>query len=272
MTAVAHQLASGAGWRVSDVICNSGPRDRPFEEQHASISIAAVLAGTFQYRVTRRPETLVPGAFLLGNHRQCFECGHEHGVGDRCLAFQFTPDYFESIVREIPKARIGFGLSRLPPLEKLMPLVTEAEAARDIADTAWEEFALTLAGEVVSTLAEATSSSRTASHSDVSRVTDAVRFIEQRSEEPIPLSTLARHAGMTPFYFLRVFRDVAGMTPHQYLLRTRLHRAAVALRRTDEAISAIAYDAGFSDLSTFNRRFRKLIGVNPRAYRSGRGR
>jgi AraC family transcriptional regulator len=62
------------------------------------------------------------------------------------------------------------------------------------------------------------------------------------------------------------------MTPHQFVLRTRLHRAAVRLRRTDDAISAIAFDAGFNDLSTFNRRFRRLMGLAPGAYRARRAR
>jgi AraC-like DNA-binding protein len=65
-----------------------------------------------------------------------------------------------------------------------------------------------------------------------------------------------------------MFRQVAGMTPHQYVLRTRLHRAAVQLRRTDDPISSVAYDAGFNDLSTFNRRFRRLMGAKPSAYRA----
>ena len=76
---------------------------------------------------------------------------------------------------------------------------------------------------------------------------------------------------MSPYHFLRTFRQVAGMTPHQYVLRTRLHRAAVRLRRTDDAISAIAYDAGFNDLSTFNRRFRRVMGSSPGLYRAGHG-
>jgi AraC family transcriptional regulator len=76
---------------------------------------------------------------------------------------------------------------------------------------------------------------------------------------------------MSPYHFLRTFRQVVGMTPHQFVLRTRLHRAAVRLRRSDESVSAIAFDAGFNDLSTFNRRFRRVIGVSPSAYRTGRG-
>jgi AraC family transcriptional regulator len=77
---------------------------------------------------------------------------------------------------------------------------------------------------------------------------------------------------MSPYHFLRTFRRVIGMTPHQYTLRTRLHRAAVRLRQSEEPVSTIAYDAGFNDLSTFNRRFRRLMGTNPTTYRSQRRR
>jgi AraC family transcriptional regulator len=54
------------------------------------------------------------------------------------------------------------------------------------------------------------------------------------------------------------------------VLRTRLHRAAVRLRRSRESVAAIAFDAGFNDLSTFNRRFRRVMGVSPSAYRIAR--
>ena len=45
-----HVLARGDGWAVEDLICASGPQDPIFEERHGSVSIAMVLAGTFQYR------------------------------------------------------------------------------------------------------------------------------------------------------------------------------------------------------------------------------
>jgi AraC-like DNA-binding protein len=51
----------------------------------------------------------------------------------------------------------------------------------------------------------------------------------------------------------------------------RLHRAAVRLRHSDEDISAIAFDEGFGDLSTFNRRFRRVMGLSPRAWRARHG-
>jgi len=82
-----HLLASGPGWRVEDVTCFAGPHDRPFEEQHDLVCVAAVTRGTFQYRTPNGRATLVPGALMLGNPGACFECCHEHGVGDRCLSF-----------------------------------------------------------------------------------------------------------------------------------------------------------------------------------------
>ena len=53
-----------------------------------------------------------------------------------------------------------------------------------------------------------------------------------------------------------------------FILHTRLNRAAVRLRRTTDTISAVAYAAGFNDLSTFNRRFQRIMGRSPSAYRT----
>ena len=72
---------------------------------------------------------------------------------------------------------------------------------------------------------------------------------------------------MSPYHFLRTFRAVVGMTPHQYVLRPRLHRAALLLRRTTQPVAGIAFDCGFGDLSTFNRRFKRVMGASPSEYR-----
>ncbi|MGH8284742.1 MAG: helix-turn-helix transcriptional regulator [Steroidobacteraceae bacterium] len=62
------------------------------------------------------------------------------------------------------------------------------------------------------------------------------------------------------------------MTPHQFILHRRLHHAAVSLRASQAPVSSIALDSGFADLSTFNRRFRRVMGVSPSAFRAGRAR
>jgi AraC family transcriptional regulator len=263
-------VAAGAGWRVTDVRCGAGPGDEPYEECHAAPCIAAVTHGTFQYRSAMGTAVFVPGALLLGNRGTCFECRHEHGIGDRCLAFHFAPDHLEAIMAAVPGARrLDFSVPCLPPTPALTGLLAAAEAARDEADgAALEELALDITGAVAATLAQGAPSTATPKRRDVARVTQALRRIEEAAEEALSLADLAGEAAMSPYHFLRTFRRVAGMTPHQYLLRTRLHRAALRLRRTTEPVSVIAFDVGFNDLSTFNRRFQRVIGVSPSAFRT----
>jgi AraC-like DNA-binding protein len=268
------EIAAGPGWIVHDVVCTAGPGDRRFEEAHNNVCIAMVTAGSFQYRSSLGEAVLAPGSLMLGQPGTCFQCGHEHGVGDRCLAFHFGPARWEEIVAAVPGARsTRMSRVKLPPLPQLAPLLAEAETARDAGDRdAFEEFALRIGGAVAAMLAEARRNAVAPKARDIKRITTALRRIEAAAEETIPLETLARDSAMSPFHFLRTFRQVAGLSPHQYVLRTRLHRAAVRLRRSDEPISTIAYDAGFNDLSTFNRRFKKVMGVNPGNYRVARTR
>jgi AraC-like DNA-binding protein len=267
-------LAAGRGWQVQDIVCRAGPETAAFEEQHGAIAIAAVSEGTFQYRSSLGDAVLTPGAVMLGAPGVCYECGHEHGVGDHCIAFHFSPETWEEIVAAVPGAQQGqLTRPQLPPLEILAPLFAEAEAARDENNgAAFEEIALRLGGTIVGVLADAPKRARQPSARDIKRVTAIVRQLALQPEESYTLSALAGQAAMSPYHFLRTFRQVVGMAPHQYLLRNRLHRAALRLKRTKDDISAIAFAAGFNDLSTFNRRFKKVTGVNPGAYRTGTSR
>jgi AraC-like DNA-binding protein len=270
-------LASGSGWRVRDFVCSAGPHDRPFEERHEAVCVAAVARGTFQYRSSQGVAFLAPGALLLGNYGHCFECGHEHGVGDRCISIHFAPDYWEATIAAVAGARKAvFSVPRLPPLLSLIPVIASLVAAcRDPDAAQLEELTLWLAGGVGQALHGAGPVRGAPSGRILQRIADAVRRIESEDDEsPQPdrsLAAFAREAAMSPYHFLRVFRDVVGMTPHQFVLRTRMHRAAVRLKRSDEPVSAIAFDAGFNDLSTFNRRFRRIVGITPTAFRTRRG-
>jgi AraC family transcriptional regulator len=266
----AETLASGPGWSVSNVCCSLGPTDRRFEERHDSVCIAAVMQGSFRYRTTQGSGTLVRGAVLLGNYQSCFECGHDHGAGDRCLSFMFDPAYFEAILSSIPNVRTGnFKLPRLPPLMSLTRVLAGAElASSTLVPAGLEQLGLDLAGLVVALLADDVPPQRETSHRDERRIADVLRLITDCPDEStLSIGEMAKHVAMSPYHFLRVFRDVTGMTPHQFILRARLQDAAVQLRSSTKPVTDIALDTGFSDLSTFNRQFRSVIGMTPTAYR-----
>lgn len=274
---VARRLAAGQGWAASEVVCTAGPSDRPFEEKHCQTSIAVVLGGTFQYRTTTGKQLMTPGSVLLGNPGDSFCCGHEHGVGDRCFAVSYAPEFFESFAGDTyrsggcgPTGR--FALPRIPPLRDLAGLAANAERllTQDEGPTAYEEIAIQLAASAIQLEQGLALPNNIPPPSALARVTRVVRFIEHEPHAPHNIEALARLGGLSPYHFLRSFQEVTGVTPHQYMLRLRLRRAAIRLKAECTELLTIALDCGFADASHFSRAFRTEFGVTPSAYRGSR--
>lgn len=264
-------LARGDGWTVDDVICTSGPADRSFEERHSQVSIAIVVAGTFQYRSPAGRALMTPGSLLLGSPGHCFECGHEHGAGDRCVAFRYAPDFFERVAADAGAsgALLEFPSPRVPALRESAAVVAQACAGlTGSADVSWEEIAVRLAARVARLVGRTSRQPADVPKSALARVTRTVRAIERQPSARLTLGSLAAEAGLSPYHFLRTFERLTGLTPHQYIRRARLREAAVRLAAEPaEKVIDVAYDSGFGDVSNFNRAFRAEFGLSPRAYR-----
>jgi AraC family transcriptional regulator len=273
----AHVLAAGHGWRASDVVCTSGPSDHVFEEQRTHVAVAFVLAGTFTYRARRQRVALVPGSMLLGNAGECFECGHDHGEGDRCLAFHFEPEFFESIRSEVAGVTRGrsFSRDRVPPSPSSMRICAAAELIASSYETAdIEELALEAAAIALAAGDAEKTRLREPRPDQIRRVSEAVRFISGNLDHALSLRMLASRARMSRFGFVRCFKRITGTTPHAYIRSKRICEAAVRLRTSRQPIADVALDVGFADLSTFNAAFRVMMGRTPSAWRSapaGRG-
>lgn len=265
----AHHIAQSAGWAIHDVICSFGPADRPFEEEHSGVSIGVVVAGTFQYRTGRRRELLIPGALLLGNAGQPFECSHDHAAGDRCLAFSFLPEYFEPIAADAGARARSFQISRLPPVRSLARVCAQATSGMlSTATVSWDELALQLAGEAIRAANGLDEQPVPLTSGAERRVTASVRAIVHEPAARLSLPELAAEARMSAFHYLRTFQRLTGVTPHQFIMRTRLREAAARLVAGSDRVIEIAYDAGFGDVSNFNRAFRAEFGQSPRRFRA----
>jgi AraC-like DNA-binding protein len=92
--------------------------------------------------------------------------------------------------------------------------------------------------------------------------------IDRRYAEPkLDIATLARTALASEAHFIRSFKREFGETPHRYLQRRRIERAADRLRETGDPITQIALDVGFTSISWFATAFREVMGQTPTAYR-----
>ena len=87
-------------------------------------------------------------------------------------------------------------------------------------------------------------------------------------EEDISLAQLSAIAGMSPHYFLELFKQSTGCTPHSYVLLQRIERAKQRLRDPACSIIDAALDAGFENPSHFARVFRRLVGRTPSQFRA----
>lgn len=98
------------------------------------------------------------------------------------------------------------------------------------------------------------------------RLGQVIDYIEANLMEDLALSELALAAGLSKFHFSRLFKAAIGLTPHKYVLKRRVERAAHALKQGDLAIAQVAHRFGFTDQSHFTRVFKQVKGVTPKRY------
>lgn len=99
------------------------------------------------------------------------------------------------------------------------------------------------------------------------RIQRALDYVEANIAEPIALSTLAGQAGYSLSRFKTRFREETGQTPALYVNAMRVERAKLALERTDQTVTDIAYNLGWSSGNYFCSVFKKFTGLSPLEYR-----
>jgi AraC family transcriptional regulator len=250
---------------VIDYRCDAGPADQPFVELHDGFSVSYVRKGSFGYRFRGESFELVAGAILVGHPGDEFMCTHDHHVcGDECLSFRVTSALVEAIGGRTELWRIG----AVPPLPQLMVLGELAQAAAEgKSAVGLDEAAMLFTARFVEIVSGRKRRPRELRAPDRRRAVEAALWVDAHSHQPIDLESAAREAGLSSFHFLRVFATVLGVTPHQYLVRSRLRHAARLLADGPRSITDIAFDVGFADLSNFVNTFHRAAGVSPRRFR-----
>ncbi|MBR0691686.1 AraC family transcriptional regulator [Bradyrhizobium lablabi] len=249
---------------VTEFRCSAEPGDKPFAEQFACHSVSYVRKGSFGCHCRGRFHELVAGSTLVGHPGDEYTCTHDHVVGDECLSFFLDPELVETIGDRVAVWQVG----SVPPLPELMVLGELAQtAAVGSSDVGLDEVGHLFASRFVEVVSDRKARALTATLRDRRRAVEAALWIEANSHRDIDLDDAADQAGLSSFHFLRLFSAVLGVTPHQYLVRSRLRHAARRLADDDSPITDIAYDVGFNDLSNFVRSFHRAAGASPRKFR-----
>ncbi|MFE1855853.1 helix-turn-helix domain-containing protein [Streptomyces sp. NPDC059489] len=98
-------------------------------------------------------------------------------------------------------------------------------------------------------------------------VRKGIAIMQDRLAEPITLAEIAAEVHLSVYHFVRVFRDVTGLTPYRYLTRLRIELGQRLLSGTNLTIEQIAQRCGFAGSSALSSAFLRQVGVRPTAYR-----
>jgi AraC-like DNA-binding protein len=101
-----------------------------------------------------------------------------------------------------------------------------------------------------------------------SMIDKVVNHIEENYEKELTIGTLARVAGLSEFYFSRIFKKHTGFTIHEYIIKTRVINAKILLKSTKLSILETALKCGFSSESSFCNTFKKVTGMTPGNFKS----
>ena len=204
-------------------------------------------------------DVLVTSPGLRRRYRHSESCPE-----DRCLSINFAPEVVEGALGKLPR-------TALPP--KVPAGVASNFALRWVVEAVRSGIRLEIesaAFHCATVLGphrweKAPRLSGVGAHAR--KIRTACEAMALRLEEDHSLTSLAAEAGLSPFYFARVFSELVGDPPHRYLLRVRLRRAAQLLR-AGASVAEAALKSGFPDITHFSKTFRRRFGVPPSRYPS----
>jgi len=99
-------------------------------------------------------------------------------------------------------------------------------------------------------------------------ISNVISYIDKNYQKSLTLLTLSKFALRSPYHLSHIFKDVTGFNFKEYLINKRIMKAKdILASELDSKIMSVADDVGFSNLSTFNRDFKRVTGISPSEYR-----
>jgi AraC-like DNA-binding protein len=178
-------------------------------------------------------------------------------------------DYNRSQLLEIVQRDAIFGKQgRFPQLTSItIAIMEEMRYKRDYYIEAVDNLLKSLIFEIARIIGSRDSSEVkhvfTVNREGVAAIRPALDYVGVKYAEQMKIEKLAELCCMSETHFRRLFAEYMGMTPVDYVNMVRIRMACELMKKTNDSMSDISLHCGFTTASTFNRNFRKLIGVTP---------
>lgn len=262
-----------------------------FPEHEGVLSIKCAFQGQEVYEVQGRPMAVEDNCYLILNEGQRYASYIDSDTPVESVCVFFHPQFSRSLLRSLTSSSerllddpagvdgtAPFFIERLyahdqiisPVLFRIREALRTGSASREWLEEQFHALMerLLAVRSHVFTEAERLSSVRASTRLELyQRLHWAKEYIDANAGQSLSLAQIAEIACLSPHHFLRLFKQLFYVTPHQYLTLRRLEMAQHLLRKTELPVTDICLEVGFISLGTFSHLFRRKHGVSPLQYR-----
>jgi AraC-like DNA-binding protein len=236
---------------------------------HEEFAIGVTLQGVQEFTCASSMQRSIPGQIMLFSPEEIHD---GHSGGDDALRYvmlyvnmSWLGNIFTAMgMRNGMQFRANTNVVESPALRQLILHVHDQLSRKEYDDIALNSSLYLLAENIRQYGDNRTDSRLTPAHRNVLL---AREFMYEHAHEQLQLDEVCAIAQLSKFHFIRQFKKLYSITPHQYLINCRIQRAIVQLNSGSSLLDA-TYASGFFDLSHFIRYFKKSHGITPRQYQT----
>ena len=245
--------------------------------EHPGIEVCFDSLKPHHRRLGNKHLTLEPGKIMTFNAmeehvEECTKNGSIHH--SRAVIINYS--FIDQLTRElgIQVKGLGFTNTISTPTAKIQTLLGELVALQDTPGSSYvafdcvvTELVLELLSQVENTMSGRIRSAAATGYYPRSFARAKKIMHELLPDEKVSLERISSLAGLSKFHFARLFKRCTGLSPMQYYNRLKIDFVKDQLQHTDAAITDIACKMGYSDISTFEKSFKKICRLSPSQYR-----
>jgi len=241
---------------------------------HESFTVALVTGGSYLVRAAAKVFVAKPGAVIFLNPGEVHSGAPGERGGWTMRSMHLNADSVrEYIMKEFEQANFRFTRQLWARDQILANYFYRLHRSAETNRRSKEACSLyhQLMGHFVKFYSEFDGRSAAEKDAFTGITSKAKLFMRDNLGAKLLLDDIASQTGLSKFYFLKIFGETEGITPHAWLTQQRIERSADILRTNcDARLSDVAVKVGFSDQAHFTREFKKIIGLTPRIFQTNR--
>lgn len=280
MLADVHILHESDVYRILDFRCHCNICSLTDVEYNNNLCISFVRKGFFEYRTFRRKDEVHIGRILISKPEFEHVTRHIDNQPDINTVFEFKKSFFHKVRTEYSGDATWFFQNKdvhaillACPIEAdyLHHQVMAAIQGKRVDRLYIDDMVMQMMNSILLLLGKANDLpvvSDRLKRNHLQTIEKAKEYILDNFVEDISLNELAEHCYVSPFHFSRIFKSILNVSPHQYLLATRLNHARILLSTTDRPVNDIGFESGFNSLEHFVTAYKQQFQLTPTQQRS----